>query len=212
MAFEKLKVDLHVHTYYSLDSLLPPKTLFKVCRMKGINCIAVTDHNSIEGALKMKKYPMKVIVGEEITTKNGEIIGLFLNEAIPKNLSLEETVEKIKEQDGLVYVPHPFDRLRNKVKADESFWKKVDIIEVFNARTIFLEDTKKAFEFAKKNKIHFGCGSDAHTSFEIGNAYILMEEFDTKKEFLKNLSKGKLFCKKSPIIFHIFTKAVKILR
>lgn len=214
MDFEELKVDPHVHTCYSHDSLLSPRTLFKVCKMGGINCIGVTDHNSITGALKMKRYPLKIIVGEEITTKSGEVIGLFLNECISKNLSLEETVDKIKEQDGLVYIPHPFDTIRKsrlKVK-NGYFWRKVDIVEVFNSRVFFNKDNIKAFNLARKLNCAKAYGSDAHTCIEIGNAYNILDNFDSKREFVRNLKKSIQFGRKSSVWVLGYTKLIKLLR
>jgi predicted metal-dependent phosphoesterase TrpH len=210
MHSDVLRADLHLHTKYSRDSLLSLGTIIKVCRSRGINCIGVTDHNTIEGALKMEKS-FRVIVGEEIMTSCGEIIGLFLNERIPKNLTPEETIDKIKEQDGIVYLPHPFDRLRNsrlKIK-DNNLLKSIDIVETFNSRCIFSKDNKKSLKLARSINAICGCGSDAHTGLEIGNAFVKMEDFSSKKEFLKNLRKARMFTKKSPIWVHAFSTITK---
>ena len=209
-----LKVDLHVHTIYSYDSLLSLRTLVKACKRRCINCIAVTDHNTIEGALKMRAYPIKVIIGEEITTKDGEIIGLFLNEEIPRNLSVQETIDKIKEQDGIVYIPHPFDRMRkSRLRiSDDNIWRQANIIEVFNSRCIFQEDNRKALNFAEVTGSLRGYGSDAHTNIEVGNTYVKMVDFYSRKEFLKNLKDGIPYCKRSPILVHAYTKVIKLLK
>ena len=117
---------MHIHTKYSHDSLLcfiPLYIKLKICK---IDCVAVTEHNNILGALKFKEFCKKnnlnisVIVGEEIMTESGEIIGLFLSRNIPKGLSAEDTIRQIREQDGIVYIPHPYDEKRNKTVLDES--------------------------------------------------------------------------------------------
>jgi predicted metal-dependent phosphoesterase TrpH len=180
-----MKVDLHVHTNYSSCSILKIDTLKKLCKKFDIYP-AITDHNVIAGAKKFKNC----ILGEEIMTKEGEIIGLFLNGQIKKGLSIEETIDKIKEQGGIVYVPHPFDwRRRSQVKRTNF---KMDMIEVFNGRIWQQSLNEKAKEFAKKNKITMGVGSDTHTPFELGRIYNEIEEFNSPKEFLKNMKKAKL--------------------
>ena len=106
-----LKADLHVHSEYSPDSESSLVDIIEHCTAKGINCIAITDHNEIAGAIELKNIaPFTVIVGEEILSSSGEIIGLFLTEHIPAQLSAEETIRRIKDQGGLVLIPHPFDR------------------------------------------------------------------------------------------------------
>src|SRR5258708_13138559 len=105
----KIRCDLHSHTYYSHDSVLKPEQFVAACLKNGINCIAVTDHNEVEGGKIIQKVgPFQGIIGEEIRTKDGEISGLFLKKRIPPNLGAEETIAEIKAQGGLVYIPHPF--------------------------------------------------------------------------------------------------------
>jgi len=152
-----------------------------------------------------------VIVGEEIMTNSGEIIGLFLNEEI-KPTSLEESIEAIKDQDGIVYIPHPFDRLRKASISNKHLVRYADIIEVFNSRCVYVQDNEKARQLVKENNLLAGAGSDAHTNFEIGNAYVEIEEFESKKEFLKNLKIGKPHGKRSPVWVHGITKALKLFR
>ncbi|MEE9324142.1 MAG: PHP domain-containing protein, partial [Dehalococcoidia bacterium] len=134
-----LRADFHMHTHYSSDCATPPERLVARCVEVGLSCIALTDHNTIKGALEVERMaPFKVIVAEEIKTPFGEITGLVLKEEVPPGLSPQETVARIKEQGGLVSIPHPFDRFRNSVlkyEALESILSQVDIIEVFNSRT-----------------------------------------------------------------------------
>ena len=111
-----LKADFHMHTRYSPDSDMSPERLVRKCLQVGLNCIAVTDHNTIEGALRVRQVAeFTVIIGEEVGTSDGEVTGLFLNETVPSGLSAVETAKRIKEQGGLVSLPHPFDRFRGGV-------------------------------------------------------------------------------------------------
>jgi len=216
---DKVRADLHIHTKYSVCSSISIKSLIKACKRRGIDYVAITDHNTISGAIEADKSAsrtgIKVIIGEEIRTRGGEIIGLFLNEKIKPHFSPEETVDRIKEQGGIVYVPHLFDRLRRsrlKVNDDDNFWKKVDIIEVFNSRCLFSADNVAAKSFARKLEKIYGAGSDAHTELEIGNSFVLIDDFNSTRTFLRSLKKGRIVGTKSPLFVHAFTKILKILR
>ena len=200
-----MKIDLHVHSKYSKDSILRINTIRKIYNKKGIIPI-ITDHNTIKGNLKFKCR----ILAEEIKTLNGEITGLFMTEEIKPFLPLEETLDILKQQRALIMIPHPFDNIRKSSLKKINF--KPNLIEVFNSRTIQNKTNKKALDFANKNNIIKAVGSDAHTRIEIGNAYNLIEDFNSKKEFLNNMKKAKFFCKKSPLIVHSYTKLIKILK
>ena len=137
-----IDVDLHMHTDHSSDCATPVDVLLATARVEGLGAIAVTDHNEISGALdaraKAEEYGVKVIVGEEVMTgRQGEVIGLFLEEKIPRGMSLEETIAAIRAQGGLVYVPHPFDRMHSVPDYEHllAVVEDVDVIEVFNPRT-----------------------------------------------------------------------------
>ena len=192
-----LKADLHVHTEYSLDCGTPLDKIVGRCIEKGIDCIAIADHGTAEGALKLQKTaPITIIVAEEILTHHGEIMGMFLKETIPSGLSVAETLSRIKAQDGLVSIPHPFDIYRQSALRNhiiEEIADQIDIIEVFNARSLPPQQSAKARAFAKKHGVVQGAGSDAHTLREIGNAYIEMPEFKGKDDFLKALANGKIY-------------------
>jgi predicted metal-dependent phosphoesterase TrpH len=196
-----IKADLHIHTEYSVDCTMSLEQIVARCLEVGINCLGVTDHNTIAGALKLKEIaPFPIIVGEEILTLDGEIIGFFLSHEIPSKLSVEETVAQIKAQDGLVCIPHPYDRLRLSVFRDQVFediMPKVDIIEAFNARSLSLGSSTRAWQLVQKYGKIASAGSDAHTLPEIGNAYVEMPEFNGKGEFLASLAKGKISGNKS---------------
>ncbi len=192
-----LKADLHIHTEYSMDCGSPLEKIIARCLELGINCIAVCDHGTAEGAIKLKSLaPFQVIVAEELLTPHGEIMGMFLKETIPSRLSVEETISRIKAQDGLVCIPHPFDSFRpSALDSDilEEIVEQVDIIEVFNARTLPFQNQSKAKIFAQKHALRQSAGSDAHTLSEIGNAYVEMPGFDGRDDFLKAISVGTVY-------------------
>ncbi len=212
-----LKADLHVHTKYSMDCTTSLDQITAQCQKIGVNCLAIADHGTIAGALKMQESaPFTIIVAEEILTPSGEIMGMFLTEEIPSGLSAEETIKRIKNQNGLVCIPHPYDRIRTSAFIDDKELEKimpsVDIIEVFNARTLFPGTKSSAERLAGKfNKI-VSAGSDAHIAAEIGNYYIEMEEFTNKEEFLKSLSSGKVHGHKSNPLVHWASTHNKLIK
>ena len=212
-----IKVDMHVHTKYSKDSILSLERLFIVCRKRGIDCIAVTDHNTIKGALEFQKRfnGVKVIVGEEIESRAGEIIGLFLQEEVSPGLSAGKTIVSIKKQGGLVYLPHPFDRCRRapiKLKSIEPFWDEIDIVEVFNSRSLISSWSEKALELAKEKKKPFGIGSDAHSEKEVGKSLAEMEDFNSPVEFVDNLTQAKIKKKKTSLMLRLSVRAVRLAK
>jgi len=184
-----LKADLHIHTEYSMDCDMPLEKIINRCLETGINCITIADHGTIEGALEMQRLaPFTVIIAEEILTHHGEIMGMFLKECIPSGLSVEETISQIRAQGGLVCIPHAFDLFRPSAlggKITEELAEQIDVIEVLNSRSLLSHDATKAQTFALKYGIAKSAGSDAHTPYEIGNAYIEMPEFNGRDEFLQ---------------------------
>jgi predicted metal-dependent phosphoesterase TrpH len=151
----KIKVDMHTHSEYSPDSRTPLASQAAAIKAAGLNVVCATDHNTIEGALRLRELAdgFRVIVGEEVSSRDGEIIGLFLEKPVERGLSAEETIARIHEQGGLVSVPHPFSRNRRfhlRRSALERVWKDVDCIEVFNAREAFTQDNVRAAAFAKE--------------------------------------------------------------
>ena len=191
-----LKADLHIHTNYSLDCSTPLREIINHCLKVGINCIAIADHGTTEGALKIQDIaPFPVIIAEEILTPHGEIMGMFLRKGIPSGLSVEQTIAEIRAQDALVCIPHPFDVFRRSaLNSDlmETLPGQIDIVEVLNSRYAFARSSTKAQAFAQKYGLASGAGSDAHTPSEIGNAYVEMLEFNGKSDFLQALVKGKV--------------------
>lgn len=201
-----IRADLHLHTCYSMDCTMALKQIIDRCLKVGINCVAVTDHNTIEGALRLKETaPFTVIPGEEILTTSGEIIGLFLTHDVPSGLSPEETIARIKSQGGLVCIPHPYDTLRLSASRDsrfENLMPQIDIIEVFNARSLSPSSTEKAWQLARKYGKLVSAGSDAHSPSEIGNAYIEMPPFDDREGFVTALEQGKIAGNRSSPTVH----------
>ena len=187
-----IDVDLHMHTDHSYDCATPVEVLLAEASARGLGAIAVTDHNEISGAMEAreKAVGVKVIVAEEIKTANqGEVIGLFIEEKIPRGLTLEETIAEIKRQGGLVYVPHPFDRLHSVPDYEHllTVLDQVDAIEVFNPRIAISEFNEEAVRFAAKYRIPAGAGSDAHVPQGLGSVRIRMRDFNGPEEFLESL-------------------------
>ncbi len=210
-----LRGDFHIHTWYSRDSLMPPQRLIERAIQVGLSCIAVTDHNTIDGALAVQGYtpPITVIVGEEVKSAQGDIIGLFLKETVPPRLSALETVKLIKGQGGVVSIPHPFDRFRNSVirpAALMDILPYVDIVEVFNARNLLLRDSEKAGQFAREHGKLAAAGSDSHTPGELGHVFVELTEFQGPEEFLHALHHSRIIGKRSSPFVHLFTRYAKI--
>jgi predicted metal-dependent phosphoesterase TrpH len=209
-----LKADLHIHTKYSMDSNTPLDKLIKRCLERDINCVAIADHGTTEGAIKLKQIaPFLVIVAEEVLTPYGEIMGMFLKETVPSGFSVEETISRIRAQGGLVCIPHPFDRFRpSALDGDilEEIVGEVDIIEVFNARTIPFQNLAQPKIFAQKHGLKQSAGSDAHTLSEIGNAYVEMPEFGGRDDFLEALAQGKICGRRTNPLIHFFSLGNRI--
>jgi hypothetical protein len=211
-----IDVDLHMHTDHSHDCATPVEVLLATAREQGLGAIAVTDHNEISGALearaKAEQAGVKVIVGEEVKTAGqGEVIGLFIEEKIPRGLSLEKTVAEIKRQGGLVYVPHPFDRM-HAVPDYEHVLKildDVDAIEIFNPRVAIGAFNEEAARFAAKYRIIAGAGSDSHVAQGLGSVRIRMRDFDGPGEFLQSLADASIATRPSSLLY---VQALKFLQ
>ena len=200
-----MKIDFHIHTLFSKDSLNKPMDIIGVCERKGITPV-IADHNSIQSH---KEFKGNLIPAEEVGTDEGDLIGLYIQDLIPKKTPFLETLDRIKEQGGVSYLPHMFDSTRAGVGKEE-LAKKVDIIEVFNGRSLMQKYNDMAMEFAEKHNKLKGAGSDAHFLSEIGNAYVEMDDFDIEnpKELLKSLEKGKIHGKRSPVYMKGMTRGV----
>jgi glycosyltransferase involved in cell wall biosynthesis len=201
-----IDVDLHMHTDHSNDCVTPVEVLLATAAERGLGAIAVTDHNEISGALaareKAAEYGVKVIVGEEVKTKDqGEVIGLFIEEKIPRGMSLEATIAEIRRQGGVVYVPHPFDRLHAVPDYEHllAVVRDVDAIEIFNPRIAIAAWNEEAVRFAGKYRIPGGAGSDAHVAQGLGSVRIRMRDFDGPEEFLESLREADILGRPSSL-------------
>ena len=211
-----IKVDLHVHTYRSPDALARPDDILRWARRRDIDMVAITDHDTITGALEMqRRWPEFVIVGEEIKTSRGEIIGLFLKEEIPARLPPAETIRRIRDQGGLVYVPHPTDRMRGSALAPDALLdivEDVDILEVFNARVAFAADNRLAEEFALTHGLARGAGSDAHYPTEVGRAYVEMPAFQTPPNFMGAIRQARIHGRMASPLVHLSSRYARLAK
>lgn len=209
-----MKADLHAHTHFSRDALTSVETFARRYQQAAIDCVAVSDHNNIDGALAVREIAsFNVIVAEEIKTSEGEIIGLFLQEEIARGLTPEDTVRAIREQGGLVLIPHPYDRARRSPLREEAVLRimpEIDVIEVFNSRTVFTGDNDRSLRLAEEHGKLMSASTDAHTPWEIGLAYTEMPPFEGPGEFLVALGKGKVTGKSSFVGFHLLSTWAKI--
>lgn len=210
-----IEVDLHMHTDHSGDCATPVEHLLATARDQGLGAIAVTDHNEVSGALeaaaKAERFGVKIIVGEEVkTASQGEVIGLFLKEKIPRGMSLKETVAEIKRQGGLVYVPHPFDRMHSVPDYEhlQTILDDIDLIEIYNPRVAIGSFNEEAERFAAKYRIVRGAGSDSHVAAGLGSVRIRMRDFDGPQEFLESLRHAEIRTKSGTLLY---VQALKFL-
>ena len=207
-----MRIDLHCHTLYSGDSLSTMDQLLRQMDRCGLDMVAVTDHNTLAGALEFHaRAPDRFLVGEEIKTRRGELLALFLTEEVPAGLSLRETIARVRAQGGLVGVPHPLDHLRDEAigrAALEEIHAELDFVEVFNARVIYPADNRLAQELASAWGLPGSAGSDAHAPFELGRAYVELPAFDSAESFLVGLAQGQIHGRlSSPAVHFVSTYA-----
>jgi predicted metal-dependent phosphoesterase TrpH/glycosyltransferase involved in cell wall biosynthesis len=209
-----IHVDLHMHTDHSPDCATPVGTLLDTAKRVGLGAIAITDHNEISGALDARERAdgIKVIVAEEVKTADqGEVIGLFIEEKIPRGMTLQETIAEIRRQGGLVYVPHPFDRMHAVPDYEHllDVVGDIDAIEVFNPRVAFSAFNEEAARFAAKYRIVAGAGSDSHVVQGLGSVKIKMRDFDGAEEFLESLRDADIVRKRQSLLY---VQALKFLQ
>jgi glycosyltransferase involved in cell wall biosynthesis len=209
-----IHVDLHMHTDHSPDCATPVDTLLDTAKRVGLGAIAITDHNEISGALEARERAdgIKVIVAEEVKTADqGEVIGLFIEEKIPRGMTLQETIAEIRRQGGLVYVPHPFDRMHAVPDYEHllDVVADIDAIEVFNPRVAFSAFNEEAARFAAKYRIVAGAGSDSHVVQGLGSVKIRMRDFDGPEEFLESLRDADIVRKRQSLLY---VQALKFLQ
>lgn len=187
-----MKFDLHIHTFRSFDSLTSYESIIRQVQQSGLDGIAVTDHNTMQGAFELAAMaPFPVILGEEVMTEEGEVIGYFMQEEIPRGVALEEAIARIHEQGGIVSVPHPVDRIRRHPalgkKALLRVIDQIDMIEGYNGRCLLAADNQHAREIARQYGKPLTAGSDAHYPTEIGRCYVEIGPFTGAQEFLAQL-------------------------
>lgn len=204
-----VRVDLHVHTVYSPDCLTALADVPLWARRRGLDAVAITDHDTIAGALALQqRTDFTVIVGEEVHTRQGELIGLFIQEAIPPGLSARDAAKRIHEQGGIVYLPHPFDGLRGSAMAAEALPELVDVIDVvegLNARVMRAADNAQAMAWAERHGLAVGAGSDAHHRREIGQAFVEMPPFSGAREFLEALRSAHIGGGRLSSLVHLYS-------
>jgi len=192
-----VRVDLHAHTMWSGDSTTTPDEIHEAVVESGLDVLCITDHNAIRGAVELSdRLPCRVIVGEELRTHAGEIIGLFLSERIPMGTPPAEAARAIRAQGGVVYVPHPFDPMRRNM-AEPALYDLaraglLDAAEVLNAKTSLRSLNERAAAFAAEFDLAAGAGSDAHVPNALGAAYVEMPDFDGPSEFLASLRRARV--------------------
>jgi predicted metal-dependent phosphoesterase TrpH/glycosyltransferase involved in cell wall biosynthesis len=209
--------DLHMHTDHSPDCATPVPVLLETARERGLGAIAITDHNEVSGALEARELAdgmdgFQVIVAEEVkTAEQGEVIGLFIEEKIPRGMSMAETIAEIRRQGGLVYVPHPFDRLHSVPDYEHllDVVDEIDILEVFNPRIAFSAFNEEAVRFAAKYRIVPGAGSDSHVPQGLGSVRIRVSEFEGPEEFLEAMRDADIIHKHKNLIY---VQALKFLQ
>jgi predicted metal-dependent phosphoesterase TrpH len=202
---------MHTHCEASPDSRTPIAEQARGVRAAGIDVICATDHNTIEGALRLREVAdgFRVVIGEEISTRDGEIIGLFLERAIPRDLSGEETIARIHDQGGLVVVPHPFSinrRYHIRRASLDRLRSQIDALEIFNAREAIFLNNRSAAAYAKEHNIVGTAGSDAHRASEIGRAFVEMPDFAGRSDFLESVRQGVAHGRLSGSGVHVFTR------
>jgi predicted metal-dependent phosphoesterase TrpH len=205
----EIHVDLHMHTDHSPDCATPVEVLLETAKERGLGAIAITDHNEVSGAFAAQEAAeeiggIKVIVAEEVkTAEQGEVIGLFIKEKIERGMTMAETIAEIRRQGGLVYVPHPFDRLHSVPDYEHllDIVEEIDILEVFNPRVALTSFNEEAERFAAKYRIVPGAGSDSHVAQGLGSVMIRVHDFEGPEEFLEAMRSADIVRKHKNLVY-----------
>jgi len=211
--------DFHIHTRFSRDSILPEERFIRIAVERGLTHVAVTNHNNVEGAIAVRDKvaelgltdKLTVILGEEVSTADGEVVGIFLTKTIPRGLSAKETADEIHRQGGLVSIPHPFDPLRGSHIKEGPLRNlaevgKIDMVEVFNCRVTLQRHNVEAAEFAHRYGIPGIAASDSHSSFEVAMAFNALPAFDTADELKAVLPQNDWHASRSSVFIHATTR------
>jgi predicted metal-dependent phosphoesterase TrpH len=215
----KAFADFHIHTRFSRDSILTEETFIRKAIERGLTHVAITNHNNVEGAIAVRDKvaelgltdQLRVILGEEVSTADGEVVGIFLTKTIPRGLSANETADEIHRQGGLVSIPHPFDPfrashikegpLRNLAEVG-----KIDMIEVFNCRVTLQRHNQEAAELAHHYGIPGIAASDSHSGFEVAMAFNALPTFETAEELKPLLPENDWHASRSTVFIHLTTR------
>lgn len=210
----RIRIDLHLHTLASRDCLSDPEEVLERALERGLDRIAVTDHDRIGAALEMaRRYPDRVIPGEEVKTAEGvDVIGLYLQEEIPGGTPARETCSRIREQGGLVYLPHPFAPGKGgDGELAEELASQLDVVEVFNSRLHRAILNRRAEAFARRHGLPGGAGSDAHSIGEVGRAWIEVPDHPNRPDaLLEALTSARVQGRESPRRVHLISTWAKI--
>jgi predicted metal-dependent phosphoesterase TrpH len=213
---DTLSVEFHCHTIFSKDSLTKPEQLVDAARKKGLGRVIVTDHNSIDGALRARQIaPELIIVGEEIKTTRGEILASFMTEEIPAGLTPQETIRRLREQGAFISVSHPFDVMRSghwDLPDLLEILPLVDAIETFNSRCTNPEFNVRAQEFAREYGIPGTVGSDAHTAMELGRSTLTVEKFTGAEGLRRVIGQAQAQTRLSSPLIHITSRYAVIVK
>jgi predicted metal-dependent phosphoesterase TrpH len=215
----KAFADFHIHTRFSRDSLLTEERFIERAIERGLTHVAITNHNNVEGAIAVRDKVAElgladrlfVILGEEVSTADGEVVGLFLERTIPRGLSANETADEIHRQGGLVSIPHPFDpfrasHIREGPLRNLAEVRKIDMVEIFNCRVTFQRHNADAAEFAARYGIPGIAASDTHSSFEVAMASNAMPHFETADELRRSLAENEWHASRSTVFIHLTTR------
>jgi len=211
--------DFHVHTRASRDSLLTEDRFIRLALERGLTHVAVTNHDNVEGAIAVRdrvaalgeEERLHIILGEEVSSADGEIIGIFLTETIPPGLRADETADAIRAQGGLVSIPHPYDPFRRSHIAEEALLRladagKIDAIEVFNSRVTFGRHNQRAADLAATYGIPGIACSDAHSGREVAMSFNALPDFSTADELRAALRENEWHGSRSTKLIHLTTR------
>ncbi len=191
------RVDLHCHTWFSRDGLSSPEEVIAAARRRGLDRLAITDHNTIAGALEAHRLaPDLIIIGEEIKTDRGELLAYFVQEEIPAGTPMDEALQWLREQGAVISVSHPLDRYRRSSAVGRetllTIIFRVDAIEVFNSRCLWPADNEEAARLARQFGLPGTAGSDAHAAVEIGRAGLELPPFEDAESFRQSLTQARV--------------------
>jgi predicted metal-dependent phosphoesterase TrpH len=213
MSTTRWQIEMHCHTAWSKDSLNTLDPIVAVARRRGIDRVLITDHNTAEGALEWaSRVPDLFIPGEEIMTTQGEILAWYVRETVPRGLTPQETIRRLRDQGAVIGVAHPFDRLRKGAWGEDQLLAIVDLvdsIEIFNARCYYMEDNRRAAAFARQHDKPGTAGSDAHIPWEYGRAMLRVTPFGDAAGLLESIRGGEVVGRMSPWWVHGFSTAAK---